>query len=627
MEAIVALEVGARYAVRITQKLDYESLMAEAAKESERKDPIQLKASLGGNDLFITSQEELEFLYNCHKEDELTSSMPMVITVDPKGEELSFQGEDSCLVLLTNIPSPSNPTEWIESISGISTSVHEQTETYVVVRVADPSEVTKLVKKAMKHSVSAVPMTGKTGGHSYFFAGMTVKLKKKKANTSTTSSTLNFKPWKAEYLRRKERATMRAMHTLYEVEMDWGSSGSSELQFNGTTEQVKLAKKELEVLSSGLVRSSQFNFPVSDRKHALEVANLCRMAEQANPVAVILSEDSSTGGAAGIRLNVFIVSQDAKLADKVIADIRSQQRETYECKLELTKEETELLVQLKKQNPENFTEMKQVYKLQKFFVIKGSARFIGYEEELLNDAVEAVTNVVRNSSATGSPQPTRKRVAAAPASSGVSQRDLIAPEEQVPEFVGADAPAEDGPDIFVPLATATPVSDNPFVKNFGKSKKLTRASLSKAEMEELGADLPDTWTPMPKHANSVAVLLDTEEDEYQMVEQLFDMDVDVTSVERIQNKKLWREFQSNTKGANETLMWMGTGSEKPEDVYAEDCKLMGDLWKKASFCNVFAFSTETMSRQLFLCYGNVASSGMMHKNVEVFPCYLVTYDS
>jgi hypothetical protein len=132
---------------------------------------------------------------------------------------------------------------------------------------------------------------------------------------------------------------------------------------------------------------------------------------------------------------------------------------------------------------------------------------------------------------------------------------------------------------------------------------------------------------------------DTEE--YNMVKNSLDFaPAAIKSIERIQNKKLYREFQaikaeavSKGKSADTAYLWCGTMASSPEEVYdsahgfslAVDGQGQFQFWKKASYSNVFAYSTADGSKQLFLA--EVMTGGrskMQVKGVPAYPSYLLT---
>jgi len=157
------------------------------------------------------------------------------------------------------------------------------------------------------------------------------------------------------------------------------------------------------------------------------------------------------------------------------------------------------------------------------------------------------------------------------------------------------------------------------------------------EVEPMDPDLPDTWDHMPKDVNCLAALIEPDSEEWNLAKEAFDFMSNIKTVERIQNKQLWRAFvaekealQSAGKSAESSMLWCGSMSTNPEDVYDSTKGFGGDssyqFWKKSSYCNVFAFSTANGSRQLFLAETVTGGrSRMSIKNTPAYPSYLVTF--
>jgi len=551
-----------------------------------------LVSSLGGNEVSVTMQEELEFLIDCYFSSE-DSRLPLHLRdIEGKVESLNDNVDDNSL-WIGGIPAGISREEFAEEMgklygnveicqfANVTCSANEFR--FAVIKVKDSSEdVISLVKKGMDHKINNLPIVvmprqGAAGGHTYFFKGLTIKVGKKgKKNKrkSIISTPLALKWWKAVYLKRRGKAKLAEVIQRYSIKVKWDDAQQGTMEIFGKGPDIKDGKNAIEELVAELKRATS-TVASTDNAYRMRVSNMCRLFEQEFDCAIIINNEM---GSPSLNLELIAYDEENLLAE-LRRRISMEPPALYERSVYVGFKGIDYFYDIKRNNPKRIADLKNKYKLRKF-VIEGHKKKVTVQGSKASSVVEAEAEV---------------------------RAWWVAKQNEEPELHAQ----EDHPQS--PAQEAVFQFDN-------QQEDIVEL----VEHHEGDEDLPDNWLPMPQGINDVVVLVDDNSDEALQVLQYMDFKPSIASIERVQNKALWRWFVNECKEANNSqVLWCGTGGTPPEELSYKTEGLSMDCWKKASYCNVFAYSSSN-HRQLLLVKAP-SSARMMVKNSVMYPAYIVTY--
>jgi hypothetical protein len=448
---------------------------------------------------------------------------------------------------------------------------------------------------------------------------------KSKKKDAWNSALIHIKAWKVEYVQRKLQKQLQLIADENAVVVKWRtyetSSGKTAvgLEISGPAKNVQKAKEDVETLLKGIKANMKLTIPIYGQAHFLRVLNACRVLEKEYEMILIVDEEGDVSEVgSGTKVGIQVVSEEMDKCEFAKRRLATVPQDLVEKKTKLTKQQVEAFKSMRQEKPKEVEEFKTRHQLLTLKVWRQKL-YIKCRNQAEFDAAEAELDAMF---------PRRDSLTSHTTSDGIVSPTL---DEKDSQFSW-------NPESKVSEQTSDPASGREDVavldeendKEDDHEIEITRET-DPSIILDLSPDLPDFWDKTPVSVNSVCVILAEDSDEFQFAKQHLDFSAHVTSVERIQNKALWRKFSQSKSGAGESAMrWCGTMSTNPEAFYDTTVGLTEDpnleFWKKASFSGVFAFSTANGSKKLLLCETWASSqSKMVLKKTVAYPTYLVTY--
>jgi hypothetical protein len=491
------------------------------------------------------------------------------------------------------------------------------------------------------------------------------KRKSSKRKDSLYVQSLALKYWKALYLQKKCRLDFAQFAKTYNVLLNWRTDRI--LDISGKADQVKSAKGLIEGLVAKHQVFSQLVIPCPDSSYRVRVLNECRIFEKQGDVALIiekLTENELKEDAQIIK--VTVVAKTPQEFETVKSQLTNIPKAMFERKMVLSKKEATNYKDLKEKNGPKLAALKKQNKVYGVKILKGRLILRGTSKEGLADAEAELQKLIGDGTTAAS-----KPAAVEPVKDAFVSLDSIKQIiESNPNIAQFRADLNRGSirkldpkilsalkqEFLSPSPEKSPSKkesevdkDEPEVPPENEDDAIPEETVNlntkTAEFEsmenELDADLPETWDPMPELVNSVAVIIESDSDEWNLVQNSFDFPVNILSIERVQNKVLYRRYLSQkkelelSKSSTEiSYLWSGTMGCVPEDLYENpegfDMEFSGQgvfqFWRKASYGAVFAYSTTDGSKQMFLAEvlaGKVTR--MQVQCVPAYPTYLITF--
>eukprot|EP00475_Leptophrys_vorax_P009075 TRINITY_DN1596_c0_g1_i2.p1 TRINITY_DN1596_c0_g1~~TRINITY_DN1596_c0_g1_i2.p1 ORF type:complete len:742 (+),score=248.42 TRINITY_DN1596_c0_g1_i2:108-2228(+) len=657
---------------------------------------FKLKAKLGDVDVDITNEEEFQVLYAYHEGSGLPLQVTATNTQDDQKHELKFaEPADYSLIWVGNAPHSLSKNDFLRLVSTalggeqVSVGLFEEAAGGSELRfgliqvsslgdsVALQNAVKKIasvetgdgyLKAVPANAVKPVETLSVVSAKSPKHAKKNRKGSKAR-RVSVTSAPLLLKAWKAEYLKRACRVEFGQVAASCEVQLSWTSPTA--VNMTGKPDAVKEARKALERLLEGVQALGQLTIPCPDSSFKIRVINQCRVLEKELGIVLIIDNlispkaDDSKEETSTI-VTVMVVGNKKAQFEDAKKKLTAIPKQMFEIKCTFTKKEVE---EFKKIRQSKAAEISAIKKSNKVYVLKAFKGRLVMKGVVLDALHKAEREIKALLPALQVPEAGGLRVSfggdfdsfvplSSPHSADMNASGRI--EIDINEIRALNPKAE--PELLSSPSSGTmssPAATSPISLHSGDEARSKPVEIADdelvpeetvelkeddeapaAEPEENDPDLPDTWDYMPGDVNCVAALVEPNSEEFNMVKNSLDfVPASIKTIERIQNKNLYREFQaakqnyaSKGKSTETSYLWCGTMASPPEEVYEskEGFNLQVDgqaalqFWKKASYCNVFAYSTVDGSKQLFLAEVLAGKTKMQVKGVPAYPAYLLT---